>query len=234
MASMHSVTLDEEGCSHYYHCVLSNIEFSMPLSVVADFIVPKPSSPAVQALEQLGCRVVPHKLHSFKEKLPTKFGFVTYYIHHKAEGSRDDVAIHKLFLQWVRHELPQQLTNGVKLVLAQPATCCQAGPFLREIRKACGMIHAAKDALKVETFLLSKVNFYEQEVVGEQQAPSPDHEWEGVKVGSVLVENIPAVELAWLRTEHPEFPEKADVDSLMDFFGAQLHPHFTVSKQIVL
>lgn len=240
MASMHSITLDEEGCSHYYHCNISRAPVSMPLQMIADFIVPKPSSPAVVALEALGCRIVPHKLHCFKEPLPTKFGYVTYFLHHKAEGSRDDERMHQLFVQWATTELPLQTENGVRIQLAQPLNCCQAGPFLHHMHASCkalAPVGGALDAKKMETFLLSHVTFFSLEELDENCAAavaSPtirrvtqDEAW-GV-VGSIHPASIPAAELGWLRKELPDhFPAVADVASLNTFFADVMGPLFEV------
>jgi hypothetical protein len=231
MASLHSITLDEEGCSHYYLCNISRIPTSMPLQMVADFIVPKQTSPVVAELETLGVRIVPHKLHCYKEPLPTKFGYVTYFLHHKAEGSRDDEKIHQLFVQWATTELPKQTECDVRIRLAQPLNCCQSGPFLRHLNassKALAKEDGAKDVKKMETFLLSHLVFLTQEELEEsagaagsptiRRVASENESW-GV-VGSVAPSSIPAAELGWLRKELPAyFPKVANVSSLEAFFS---------------
>lgn len=202
----------------------------MPLQMVADFIVPKQTSSIVAELETLGVRIVPHKLHCYKESLPTKFGFVSYFLHHKAEGSRDDEKIHQLFVQWATTELPKQTECDVRIRLAQPLNCCQSGPFLRHLHassKALAKEGGALDVKKMETFLLSHITFFTQaeleESAGAAGSPtirrvaSESESW-GV-VGTIAPSTIPAVELGWLRKELPaHFPKVADVSSLETFF----------------
>jgi len=248
MASLHSITLDEEGCSHYYQCVFRNVPFSMPLQMVADFVVPKPTSPAVQQLAALGCKIVPHKLHSFKEALPTKFGFVTFFVHHDAQGSRDDDAIHRLCLQWLTTELPAQCEGGVQMVLSQPRDCCQSGPFLKHLHRVCplfGPDGGVQDVKKMETFILGHITFHSlpQELPpSDEEIPAEVGRTTGIKirrvassdswgaVGDIRTESIPAVELGWLRKNHHKFPETATTESIEAFFSEMLAPLFHAAK----
>lgn len=248
MASLHSITLDEEGCSHYYQCVFRNIPFSMPLQMVADFVVPKSTSATIQQLASLGCKIVPHKLHSFKEALPTKFGFVTFFVHHEAQGSRDDDLIHRLCVRWLTEELPTQCDCGVQMVLSQPRNCCQSGPFLKHLHRVCKLFSTdsgVQDIKKLETLVLGHVAFHvleeekqtSQEVRGDKEEGDSVVDWKIRRVAEgecwgcvadIRPENIPAVELGWLRKCHNQFPESATIENLQAFFSAMLAPLVTV------
>lgn len=224
--------LDEEGCSHYYNCSIRSVPMTMPLQMVADFIVPKETSPILLELRALGCRMVPHKLHCYKEtNLQSKFGYVTYFVHHTAEGSRDDAAIHQLCLRWLTEELPTQADVDVKIALAQPRNCCQAGPFLHHMHATCRLFRSGvQDVKKLETFVLGFVAFPELPAASCSEGngvSSPllrrrEDAWG--QVGTIIPESIPAIELGWLRRIHADFPEKADVASLQAYFKLQLEP----------
>ena len=164
MAAHHSLTIDEEACSHYYHCTFSEVPFTATIQQVAELIVPNASDASVAKLEALGCRIVPHKLYSYKETLPRKLGYLTYYIHHRSNGTRDDEAIHNLFLQWLEDELPRRIAAAphaqtTQVRLAQPKNCFVAGPFLKELNDVCQFLSPVhcKDPKKMETFILTKV-----------------------------------------------------------------------------
>jgi hypothetical protein len=165
MAAHHSLSIDEEACSHYYHCALSDVPFQCTIQQIAELIVPGAADPSAVQLAALGCRIVPHKLYTYKETLPRKLGYLTYYIHHRGSGTRDDAAIHHHFLTWLEVELPLRLQTAgganqtTRVLLAQPKNCYVAGPFLKELNRAAEFLSPSvcKDPRKMETFLLGKV-----------------------------------------------------------------------------
>jgi hypothetical protein len=227
MAAHHSLSIDEEACSHYYHCTLSEVPFQCTIQQIAELIVPNPQDPSVAKLDALGCRIVPHKLYTYKETLPRKIGYLTYYIHHKSDGSRDDEAIHHLFLAWLEVELPARMaacgpSQTMRVQLAQPKTCYVAGAFLRELNATSEFLSPVqcKDPRKMETYLLGKVTWATNDpanrgAVQEAETPAstaelrieivhqkrlPDEPW-GI-VGSLNVTQLGIEDVAWLRKEH--------------------------------
>ncbi len=231
MAAHHSLSIDEEACSHYYHCTLSEVPFQCTIQQIAELIVPSPTAdPSVAQLEALGCRIVPHKLYTYKETLPRKLGYLTYYIHHRGNGTRDDEAIHDLFLTWLEMELPMRLQaagGSTRVLLAQPKNCYVAGPFLKELNRAAEFLSPTqcKDPRKMETFLLGKIlwtpavsvaaanetlklvegaaepsSTAELRIQFLHQKKLPEEPW-GV-VGKLEAGSLAPEELVWLRKEH--------------------------------
>ncbi|KPI90850.1 hypothetical protein ABL78_0083 [Leptomonas seymouri] len=162
--ALHSLDLDKSLCSHYYHCVLSNIPFHTPLADIAPHVVPRLESDTVKKLTAIGCRVVPHQLHVYKEPLDTKFGYVSFFIHQVPNSTASAAETHLLILEWVDLDLTSQLQSvKCKVQLAQPPECHSSEPFLEVLRQECPLLDPGKnlDTKRLETFLLTHVRFGE-------------------------------------------------------------------------
>lgn len=236
MAAQHSLTIDEEAVSHYYHCIIANVPLDLPVQQLAELITPLASSPHVLALASLGCRPVPHKLHAYKERLATKFGFVTYFIHHQHDGSRNDAAIHEHVLRWLAEDVPTALAakgSAVTVRLAQPPDCFTAGPFLKELNRACAFLAPpfARDPKKLETFVLTRLRFLPPPAPAAAEEPQrvpsspedPNAPWPRVGTFDAA---LSAADVAWLATQHTGFAALSSTDqgTVSAFFRAGLKP----------
>ncbi|KAK7199719.1 hypothetical protein NESM_000017900 [Novymonas esmeraldas] len=158
----HSLELDRSMSLHYYHCVLHGVPFQLPVSELATHVVPQKASGVVQRLASVGCRVVPHQLHVYKEPLETKFGYVSFFVHLAPHTEADTAAIHALVCEWIRTDLASQLATAQCMVqLAQPPECHSSEPFLDAFRLLCPLLDPsnAADTKKLETFVLARVSF---------------------------------------------------------------------------
>lgn len=161
-ASQHSLDLDKSLCSHYYHCVLSDIPLHTPVADIAPHVVPQHDSDVVKKLTLAGCRVVPHQLHVYKEPLETKFGYVSFFIHQLPKSTATAAEIHQLVLEWIDLDLASQLqTVKCKVQLAQPPECHSSEPFLSALQETCPLLDPGtnSDTKRLETFLLTHVTF---------------------------------------------------------------------------
>ncbi|KAG5496175.1 hypothetical protein JKF63_02476 [Porcisia hertigi] len=162
LAPHHSLALDQSICHHYYHCVLYDVPFDLPVSEIAAYVVPKKDSDVVQGLSSAGCRVVPHQLHVYKEPLDRKFGYVSFFIHQAPHSATDADDAHRLVCQWIDIDLASQLAMvQCKVRLAQPPECHSSEPFLDALRLKCPLLDPTlvADTKKLETFVLTRVSF---------------------------------------------------------------------------
>ncbi|CBZ36852.1 hypothetical protein, conserved [Leishmania donovani] len=158
----HSLVLERSTCQHYYHCVLYDISFDLPLREIAAQVVPSNDSDIVQRLTSVDCRVVPHQLHVYKEPLEKKFGYVSFFVHQAPHSSTAADDVHRLVREWVAVDLASQLAAvQCKVQLAQPPECHSSEPFLNALRLQCPLLDPklAPDTKKLETFVLTRVRF---------------------------------------------------------------------------
>ncbi|CAG9580159.1 conserved hypothetical protein [Leishmania major strain Friedlin] len=158
----HSLVLERSTCHHYYHCVLYDILFDLPVREIAAQVVPCKDSNIVQRLTSADCRVVPHQLHVYKEPLEKKFGYVSFFVHRAPHSSTAADDVHRLVCEWVAVDLASQLaTVQCKVQLAQPPECHSSEPFLNAFRLKCPLLDPtlAADTKKLETFVLTRVRF---------------------------------------------------------------------------
>ncbi|KEG13111.1 hypothetical protein DQ04_01211100 [Trypanosoma grayi] len=217
MAALESLNFDSDAAVHYIHCVLSNAPFDLNVSEVAPMIVPKPGTDAAKQLQAVGCRIVPHRLQMYKEPLEKKFGFVTFFIHQSSETTELEEEVHQRILLWIRQDLTEQLAAiKVSVDLGQPPECYSSFPFLRALQQQCSFLDAthAKDPRKLETFLLSKVTFYDKArnadknnrstLKREGKEAGKEDVWQ--TVGLLRISSLFPRELLWLGREHNQFP----------------------------
>lgn len=50
----------------------------------------------------MGAHIVPFQLHMYKEKLPTKFGYVSFMVNLTSNAQYDNERVHSLVIQWIR------------------------------------------------------------------------------------------------------------------------------------
>ncbi|RNF11531.1 hypothetical protein TraAM80_00859 [Trypanosoma rangeli] len=245
MAALESLNFDAETAVHYIHCVISDVPMNLALSELAPMVVPRPESDTVKELEAVGCRIVPHQIQMFKERLERKFGFVTFFIHETSRAASDE-ELHKLALRWVHRDLTPQL-GSVKacVALGQPPECYSSVPFLRALREECTFLDAkkVKNVKKLETFLLTKVCFYSEglnldknnkdELMGAERKNNAGEAWK--VVGSFGMSSLTWSELLWLVREHSGMPpvvvskgnvdiSKCDKEALRTFLEETLLP----------
>lgn len=161
----HSLALDHSTALHHYHCVLYDIPFEVPVSGIAQHVVPKKESDTVRRLAEAGCRVVPHQLHIYKEPLDSKFGYVSFFVHQVPSSTTDADEVHRLVMTWIDLDLATQLSSvDCKVLLAQPPECHSSEPFLEAFRQQCPLLDPtlSPDTKKLETYVLSRVRFGEQ------------------------------------------------------------------------
>ncbi|ORC88378.1 uncharacterized protein TM35_000172500 [Trypanosoma theileri] len=228
MAALESLNFDVDGAVHYIHCVLSNVPLQLSVSELGPKVVPDPNSAIVMQMDSIGFRVIPHRLHIYKEPLSTKFGFVTFFIAQapspasSVERDTEMIAtpakVHELATTWVRQDLTKQLASiGVKVQLGQPLKCYSSVPFLRALNEKCSFLDAeiVKDTKKLETFLLTKMAFDDESINNKknkkkhvEKSPSKDNNTEESwnTVGSLHVSSLNSRELLWLSQQNRRFP----------------------------
>lgn len=216
MAAAESLNFDSEAATHYFFCVLSGVPLALPVSAIAAVVAPRTESETVRRLDTIGCSIVPHQLHIFKEPLDAKFGFVTFFMQQRFPTT-DPAEVHRLVLHWIRHDLTAQLESiQVNVALGQPSECYSSVPFSKALRRQCLFLDATKtkDVKKMETFLLSKVNFGNEGLNAHKNKRAdttfsgteavPEDVW-GV-IGSFCVSSLKPKELLWLAREQKGFP----------------------------
>lgn len=229
MAAHHSLDLNKATCDHYYHCIIYDVPFTLPVSQIAEHVSPQPQSSNVRELAMHGGRIVPHQLHLYKENMNTKFGYVSYFVHHGSHVNVDNGLVHRLVLQWIEQDLtPQLLLVNCHAKLGQPTECHSSEPFLAAFNRLCPILNPETciDSRKMETFLLSRVEFNKavsnaslwccygstselkgnetgrEEAADRANAPTP--EWQ--PVGTVAWKSLRPKELIWLKKELKNFP----------------------------
>ena len=200
-----------------YRVVVVGVPMEFPLPTLANCLLPNPATHAsIQSLsEEHSVGVIAHKLHIFKEKLPSKFGHVDYYL--QSSGSEMDLSgirsgLQALFLRWVSEELDPTLriavpgasvrVVGVESMLS---SCYSNMPLIHEV-EGCPLVQNAKDPLKVCSFLCSKMRFED-----------------GADVATLPLKGVSMVEFSWLRTLVPRWPEVSTSASLLNFFKSEFH-----------
>ncbi|CAM42925.1 conserved hypothetical protein [Leishmania braziliensis MHOM/BR/75/M2904] len=161
-AQHHSLELDQVTCPHYYHCVLHDVPFHLPVREIAARVVPNKDSDLVQRLAGAGCRIVPHQLHMYKEPLEKKFGYVSFFIRQELHSTTDADYVHRLVCEWIAVDLASQLaTTQCKVQLSQPPECHSSESFLNTFRRRCPLLDPklVSDPMKLETFILTRVRF---------------------------------------------------------------------------
>ncbi|RNF24315.1 uncharacterized protein Tco025E_02566 [Trypanosoma conorhini] len=245
MAALESLNFDVETAIHYIHCVISDVPLDLAVSELAPMVVPRPESDTVKELEAVGCRIVPHQLQIFKERLERKFGFVTFFIHETSRAASDEV-VHKLALKWIRGDLTAQLGSVKACVkLGQPPECYSSVPFLRALHEQCPFLDANKvrDVKKMEAFLLKNVDFTSEglnsdknnrnKLIEPEGKSNADDAWK--VVGSFRISSLAWSELLWLAREHRGLPpvvaskgtidaSRCDKEALRTFLEGALLP----------
>ncbi|KAH9578874.1 hypothetical protein LSM04_006535 [Trypanosoma melophagium] len=232
MAALESLNFDVDGALHYIHCVLFNVPMELSVSEIAPMVVPDPNSEIVKEMESIGCHIIPHRLHIYKEPLSTKFGFVTFFIRQTCppppsslssssmEGESKSIItpekVHHLATTWVHHDLTRQLASlNVKVQLGQPPECYSSVPFLRALNQQCSFLDSktVKDTKKLETFLLTKVKFGDELINShknnnniEESSGNDNAEASWNTVGLFPMSSLSSRELLWLSRQQRNFP----------------------------
>jgi hypothetical protein len=208
----------------YYRVVFSNVPLEFPLSTLANHLLPDGNCQETVAklLGDFHVVVVPHRLHTFKEKLPEKYGHVDYYLS-PAPGHQDQCTgetlhqnqaeLQSLFLTWVADELTPTLSvavPGIQVrVVGSPEWLTSLGssaiPLLDRFT-ALPMCQGSADPLKIVVFLQTKLSYH---------APGQCQ---------LQLKDITIPQLAWLRGQVHQFPVKASSDDLKQYFEAALAP----------
>lgn len=222
--------------THHYHCVLRDVPSDVPLNAIAPCLVPAEDSTIVKELGARGCRIVPHQLHMYRERLNRKFGFASFFAAHAEDNMEEQKKqeIHALVKRWIAEELKKQLAEvKCDVSLAQPSSECLSFVFLEAMNQRCPMLAPAegKDTQKLRTFTLSKIRFVGEDELKDSASP----------VGVFNVGTLQPLELVWLKAQLPAFPAllitngdmsttHCEEDKLLAYFTENLGSQFKVTK----
>ena len=201
-------------------CVIADIAQPLPMQQIALSLAPAGETasftPEQKRLhETYGLRMVATKLKVFKEKLRSKFGIVEFSVALERRGDApvppDPAAIADARVALVAQTQRAAAANTFRSLFPSDALWTAVGET--------PLVGKAKDAAMMQAFVLQKIVAAPTEA-----APSPAKDG-GDKAAAapaeLAVASFSAIELAWLRGQHADFPETATAASLNEFFEGQ-------------
>jgi hypothetical protein len=148
-----------------------------------------------------GLRVVTTQLNVFKEVLPKKFGFAEFTVVSAAGAAALPVPkadVVGAVAKWLSSECAAALLD---------VKCAALPADLLAALHASTLVSAVADPMKMLCFAGA-------ELLGAAPLAAGPHEWRTAALG--------VQQLAWLRAQHPGFPETAGSDAVNAFFAEHL------------
>ncbi|KAG8343900.1 hypothetical protein ERJ75_001822200 [Trypanosoma vivax] len=240
-----NIDINTDEAAHCYHAILYDVPLDLLVSKIAPLLLPSERSSSVARLKDLGCQLIPFRLHVFKESLPRKIGIVAFIVHQLPEATTEapapPEAVHALAMEWFNTDLTNQLASvNVRIKLGQPPDAHTCVPFMAALQEKCSFFSAGvvKDAEKVRTFVLSKVEFN----ATTHTASAGDGSLDYNAAGLLRISSLSPEELLWLSREHQQFPSlpsanessEASTDNRSEVLRKFLHESLSPLIHVVL